>query len=112
MSRLFFEPPRSGVTMQTFAVVEGLVKMERQLRAGNVLHPKMMQSAHLGVEVTVHRVLRVAGEASMVTRHAIVLEVHSRNPTLVIDVQASAVRLHDMTGNAKRSLLRALHVFI
>ena len=93
------------MTMQAFAVVVRLVEVDRKLGAGDVLCPDVMKPAHLRLVVAVKGVVRMASEAGVIAGYAVVLEVCSGNPVLVVHLQTAAVRLHDVAGQAELSCL-------
>ena len=61
--------------MQTFSIVVRLVKLDVLWggRRSQVVDEHMLQSVHLYFEAAEHRVLRVAGIAGLVNRHAVIL---------------------------------------
>ena len=70
----------------------------------------MSEAAHFGVEVAEHRVMRVTGEAGLVFRNAIVLEMRGGNIGGIISIKAFAVGLHDVARQAELPRLRILQV--
>ena len=98
------------MTMQAFAIVEGLIQMKRQLGSGHILGPHVMEATNLRFVITIHRVVRMASEAGVVPRHAIVLEVGCWNPGLVVYRQAAPVRLHNVTRQTELRRLRRFHM--
>src|SRR5436190_1707041 len=71
-----------------------------------------MKPAPLRLHAAVHDVIAVAGVASLLARHAVVLELGSGKPGWIINLQAAPVGLHKVAGQAETSLFRSLHVLL
>src|SRR6476661_2811757 len=68
---------RSGaqVTVQTFAVVIGLVEPNRTVRLAEILHVNVVQTVKFCPESSEHRIVGVTGIAGMVRRDPVILKV-------------------------------------
>src|SRR5215813_11798757 len=109
----FLEIACAQVTMETFAVVKGLVKLDRLMRFAEVLSIDMVEPSKLGLYAAgVQRVIGVAGVTGLVGRHTMILVMRRRNVGRVVNVQAFPVRLHDVTAQAKRRGFGPLHVAV
>ena len=89
------------MTMQAFAIIERLIQVDRIHRGSQILDINVPKSMQLNSDGAVHRVVRVAGVARLVHRNAMILKMDRRDMVHVVNVKASAVRLHDVTGKAK-----------
>lgn len=100
-----FKRSRASMAMQALAIVERLIQMDRIHWRCQVLDVNVPKSMQLNPDGAVHRVVRVAGVACLVGRNAMILKMGGRDMVHVVNVKASAVRLHDVTGKAKVRLL-------
>src|SRR5262245_60891118 len=98
------------MAMQALAVVVGSVKLDRLRRRAYIVCINMLQPPHLRVNVAEHRVIGVAGEASLLARHQVVLKMGRRNETPIIHSETFAIIFHHMAGEAKLSRLGVLDV--
>ena len=93
------------MAMQALAIIEGLVQVDWIHRRSQVLDVNVPKSVELDPDGAVHRVVRVAGVARVVRRNAMVLKMGGWDMLYIVNVEASAVRLHDVTRKAKVGLL-------
>src|SRR6202035_5639702 len=93
------------MAVQTFAIVVRHVELDvfRFRDRPKILYPDVMDAAPFRAVVAEHGVIGVAGEASMIARHAIVLKMAGRYETLVVNVQAASEIRHHVTGKAEAS---------
>ena len=112
MYGVVLEIARAGVAVQALVVLESARNADRgRIRwRAHVLHVDALQSLHLVLQRTVDGIVRVAGVAGHVRRHAVILKVLRGQMAGIIHVQASSVGNHYMARNAELSLLGTLDV--
>lgn len=93
------------MAMQAFAIVERRVELDilRLRNFPQILHVDVMQAAPFCMNVTEHRVIRVARKACVVTRDQTVLKMHCWNIAFVVEIKAFAIIGHDMARETKLS---------
>jgi len=98
MHWILFEITSAQVAVQTLGVFESALYSDRCRirRCADELDINPPQPLHLVVQRTVDAVIRMARVASHVRWYSVVLEVLGRNMTGVVNVEALAVRNHDM----------------
>src|SRR5215470_10039508 len=106
------ERTSSGVTVQALAVVVGLVEPDffGFGRRPQVVDVHVTEAAELCFESAEHGVIRVAGVAGLVRWDAMILEMRSGEMAWIVNSEAPAVRLHDVTREAESRALRVVHL--
>src|SRR5579862_8330254 len=103
--------PRSLVAMQAFAIVKRLVEMNGLHRLADVVYPDVVQSIELRGNRAVHRIVGVAGVTGLVGGHAMILKMRGGQVCGIVDVKATAPRLHNVAGKAETGLFGPLEMF-
>src|SRR5215472_9507480 len=94
----FLERSRTRVAMQAFPVVIWFIQLDvfRCRRFPKIVDVEMLQPPEFCFYTTEHGVIRMAGVASLVGRHAMILKMCGGQMPGIINLKASPVRLHDV----------------
>src|ERR1700735_4984474 len=112
MHRITFKRASTGVAVQAFAIVVGLVELDvfGPRRRTEILDVNVPQATELGANAAIEAIVSVTGVAGFLGWDAMILKVGGRNVGRIAPVQAFSVGLHDMAGKAKLRLLGAFDV--
>jgi len=112
MHRISFTRVSTGVAVQAFAIVVGLMELDIfwARRRAEILNVNVAQASELGASAAIEAIVSVAGVASFVRGNAMVLKMGGRNVGRIVDVKAFTVGLHDVAGKAKLRLLGTFDV--
>src|SRR3954454_22721140 len=99
------------MTMEAFAIVIGIIKLDGLRCFSHILHVHMPQPAQLSQRRSVKYVICVTGVTGLIARNASVLKMRCGNIRGVVDPQAFSVWFHDVTRKAELGLFRTLHMF-
>ena len=69
----------SGVAVQAFSVVIGVVKVNGRHRSSEPIDVDVVQAIQVGVDGAEHGVIGVAGVTDFVDRNTVILEMSGRN---------------------------------
>jgi len=112
MRRGFLERPLPKMAVQAFAVVVGHVQLDLigSWNCTQILDEQVPHAPDLGADGPKHRVIGVARVARLVPRHEVVLRVARGDVAGIVDIEASAVVVHDVAGETEGSRFGAVHL--
>ncbi len=112
MYRVALKRASTGVTVQAFAIVVGLIELDVfwPRRRAEILDVNVAQTTELSANAAIEAIVSVTGVAGFIGWDAMVLKMGGRDVGRVVHVQAFAVRLHDVAGKAKFGLLGTFDV--
>jgi len=98
--------------MEAFAIIVGHIEFDlvRFRHGAEVLDKQMTNAPELGADCPKHRVIGVAGVTGLVRGHQMVLEMTRWNEARIVNIEAAAVVIHDLAGEAEGSRLGAFHL--
>src|SRR5690348_11665848 len=98
------------MAMQAFAITVRRVKLDALGNGSKILHVHVAQPPNFRANRSIHDIVGMAGVASLLSRYTRILKVCGGHVRGVVDIEASTVRIHDVTREAELRLLGALHV--
>ncbi len=101
VDRTLFEGSGAQMAVQAFPVVIRFIETNGVVGLAEILHIDVVQPIQFGAEPAKHRIVRVAGVASLIGRYAVILKVRGGEVIGVIDEQAATVGRHCVTGKAE-----------
>src|SRR5579883_1271363 len=84
---LFLKASRTFMAVQALAIIVRLVQLYRVGYRTDVLIINVSQSTHFRSVIAIEGVLRMACKTCFLFRHAMVLEVYSRDIFFIVDIQ-------------------------
>jgi len=85
MDRSLFKGTGAQMAVQAFPVVIRFIETNGVVGLAEILHIDVVQPIQLGAEPAKHRIVRVAGVASLIGRYAVILKVRGGEVSGVID---------------------------
>src|SRR5438105_15091858 len=100
------------MAVQTLAIIVWSVEFGFLRHRTQILHINMPEATEFRLQSAIHGVIGMASKTGLIMRHEMILIMHRRNKRFIIDQQAAAVVVHDMTGKTKLGGLGAFHMFL